>query len=152
MPAALGCRSGQRCGFFLKASMNPGGTTGGHPPSRLRLRHRLRLAGAAAAHRAMSPTLAAAPSGDEFTDVVVVRHGETSTNASRIIQGQLDPELNEIGRQQAYVVAHRLSKEAKPTAIYSSDLKRAAETAEIIAKVCGVTNVRAFCSFFFETK
>ena len=35
----------------------------------------------------MSPTLAAAPSGDEeFTDVVVVRHGETSTNASRIIQ------------------------------------------------------------------
>ena len=96
----------------------------------------------------------------------------------------MDPELNEIGRQQALVVwficakctseliivgssmpsidifpfckkscekvAHRLSKEAKPTAIYSSDLKRAAETAEIIAKVCGVTNVRAFCSFFLN--
>jgi len=49
-------------------------------------------------------------------------------------------------------VAHRLSKEAKPAAMYSSDLKRAAETAEIIAKVCGVTNVRAFCSFFPERK
>jgi len=47
-------------------------------------------------------------------------------------------------------VAHRLSKEAKPAAIYSSDLKRAAETAEIIAKVCGVTNVRASCSFFLK--
>ncbi|XP_039823730.1 phosphoglycerate mutase-like protein 4 isoform X1 [Panicum virgatum] len=94
----------------------------------------------------MSPTPAAAPSGDkEFTEVVVVRHGETSWNASRIVQilqqGQMDPELNEIGREQALVVAHRLSKEAKPAAIYSSDLKRAAETAEIIAKVCGVTNL-----------
>ena len=98
----------------------------------------------------------------------------------------MDPELNEIGRQQALTiwficannseltivcssmssidiflfckkscekVAHRLSKEAKPAAvIYSSDLKRAAETAEIIAKVCGVTNVRPFCSFFYKTK
>jgi len=51
-------------------------------------------------------------------------------------QGQMDPDLNEIGREQAVVVAHRLSREAKPAAIYSSDLKRAAETAEIIAKVC----------------
>jgi probable phosphoglycerate mutase len=38
-------------------------------------------------------------------------------------------------------VAHRLSKEAKPAAIYSSDLKHAAETAEIIAKVCDVSNL-----------
>ncbi|KQJ98609.1 phosphoglycerate mutase-like protein 4 [Brachypodium distachyon] len=77
----------------------------------------------------------------EFTEVVVVRHGETSWNASRIIQGHLDAELNEIGRQQANAVAHRLSKEAKPVAIYSSDLKRAAETATIIAKICNVPNV-----------
>ncbi|KAG2559919.1 phosphoglycerate mutase-like protein 4 [Panicum virgatum] len=139
-PAASGCRSVQRRGFFLEAAVNPGGISGGYPPSRLR--QRLRLAAAAAAtNRAMSPTPAAAPSGDEFTEVVVVRHGETSWNASCIVQGQMDPELNEIGREQAVVVAHRLSKEAKPAAIYSSDLKRAAETAEIIAKVCGVTNL-----------
>ncbi|KAG2559917.1 hypothetical protein PVAP13_8KG005006 [Panicum virgatum] len=87
MPAALGCRSGQRCGFFLKAAMNYGRTSGEHPPSRLRLWQRLRLAGAAATHRAMSPDPAVVPSGDEeFTEVVVVRHGETSTNASCIIQ------------------------------------------------------------------
>lgn len=77
----------------------------------------------------------------EFTEVVIVRHGETSWNASRIIQGHLDAELNDIGRQQAVAVAHRLSKEAKPVAIYSSDLKRAAETAQTIARICNVPNV-----------
>ncbi|PUZ62872.1 hypothetical protein GQ55_3G021500 [Panicum hallii var. hallii] len=83
-PAASGCRSGQRGGFFLEAAVNPGGI---YPPSRLRLRQRLRLPGAATTNRAMSPTPAAAPSGDEeFTEVVVVRHGETSWNASRIVQ------------------------------------------------------------------
>ncbi|PWZ57307.1 Phosphoglycerate mutase-like protein 4 [Zea mays] len=40
----------------------------------------------------------------EFTEVVIVRHGETSWNASRIIQGHLDAELNDIGRQQAVAV------------------------------------------------
>ncbi|CAO2176131.1 unnamed protein product [Urochloa humidicola] len=88
----------------------------------------------------MSPTPAPI-GGEEFAEVVVVRHGETSWNASRIVQGQMDPELNEIGRQQALVVARRLSKEAKPAAIYSSDLKRASETAEIIAKLCDVSNL-----------
>ena len=55
-----------------------------------------------------------------------------------------------VGKISGEKVAHRLSKEAKPAVIYSSDLKRAAETAEIIAKVCGVTNVRPFCSFFLK--
>ncbi|CAL5013006.1 unnamed protein product [Urochloa decumbens] len=79
--------------------------------------------------------------GGDFTEVVIVRHGETSWNAARIIQGHLDAELNDIGRQQAVAVAHRLSKEAKPAAIYSSDLKRAAETAQTIARICNLPNV-----------
>ena len=40
----------------------------------------------------------------QFAEVVVVRHGETSWNASHMIQGQMDPELNETGRRQALVV------------------------------------------------
>ncbi|KAL6641930.1 hypothetical protein ACP70R_020111 [Stipagrostis hirtigluma subsp. patula] len=124
-PSASG-RTDQRGGFL--------------PPSRLQLRLRLRVAGAATTNRAMSPTPSPA-AGEQFAEVVVVRHGETSWNASRIVQGQMDPELNEIGRQQAVVVARRLSREAKPAAIYSSDLKRAAETAEIIAKACDVSDL-----------
>ncbi|KAL6856288.1 hypothetical protein ACP4OV_019090 [Aristida adscensionis] len=79
--------------------------------------------------------------GEQFAEVVVVRHGETAWNATRIIQGQMDPELNETGRQQAVIVARRLSKEAKPAAVYSSDLKRAAETARTIAAACDVPNL-----------
>uniref|UniRef100_A0A0D9X8W2 Phosphoglycerate mutase (2,3-diphosphoglycerate-dependent) n=1 Tax=Leersia perrieri TaxID=77586 RepID=A0A0D9X8W2_9ORYZ len=89
----------------------------------------------------MSSSSVARSEAGEFTEVVVVRHGETAWNASRIIQGHLDVELNEIGRQQAVAVARRLSNEVKPAAIYSSDLKRAAETAEIIAKACNLPNV-----------
>ncbi|XP_021714254.1 phosphoglycerate mutase-like protein 4 isoform X2 [Chenopodium quinoa] len=71
------------------------------------------------------------------TEIIVVRHGETDWNAIGKMQGQLDVELNEIGRQQAVAVAERLSREPNISAIYSSDLKRALETAEAIASRCG---------------
>ncbi|XP_060194114.1 phosphoglycerate mutase-like protein 4 [Lycium barbarum] len=72
-----------------------------------------------------------------LTEIIVVRHGETEWNADGRIQGHLDVELNDIGRQQAMAVAARLSKETRISAIYSSDLKRAHETAETIARSCG---------------
>lgn len=53
----------------------------------------------------------------------------------------MDSELNETGRKQATVVASRLSKESKFTAVYSSDLKRASETAQIIANACNLPEV-----------
>ncbi|EMS67299.1 putative phosphoglycerate mutase gpmB [Triticum urartu] len=102
------------------------------------------------AGRAATSPPASPPPGEQFAEVVVVRHGETSWNASRTIQGQMDPELNETGRRQALVdlslnldpkVARRLSREAKPAAVYSSDLKRAAETAQTIATACGVSSL-----------
>ncbi|KAL9229754.1 hypothetical protein vseg_005188 [Gypsophila vaccaria] len=71
------------------------------------------------------------------TEIVVVRHGETDWNALCKMQGQLDVELNEVGRKQALAVAERLSKEANISAVYSSDLKRALDTAEAIAATCG---------------
>ncbi|XP_013599331.1 PREDICTED: phosphoglycerate mutase-like protein 4 [Brassica oleracea var. oleracea] len=72
-----------------------------------------------------------------YTEIVVVRHGETSWNAERKIQGHIDVELNDAGRQQAVRVAERLSKEPRISYVYSSDLKRAFETAQIIAAKCG---------------
>ncbi|XP_061352817.1 phosphoglycerate mutase-like protein 4 [Gastrolobium bilobum] len=73
----------------------------------------------------------------DYAEIVVVRHGETAWNAERRFQGQVDIELNEAGKQQAAAVADRLSREPKISAIYSSDLQRAFETAQIIASTCG---------------
>ncbi|XP_030466895.1 phosphoglycerate mutase-like protein 4 isoform X2 [Syzygium oleosum] len=77
------------------------------------------------------------PVGVAYAEIVVVRHGETEWNADGRIQGHLDIELNEIGRRQATAVGERLSREGKISAIYSSDLKRALETANLIATACG---------------
>ncbi|OMP02065.1 Histidine phosphatase superfamily, clade-1 [Corchorus olitorius] len=76
-----------------------------------------------------------------YTEIIVVRHGETAWNATGRIQGHLDVELNQVGRQQAALIADRLSREPNISAIYSSDLKRALETAETIASSCGKLQV-----------
>ncbi|KAI5418847.1 phosphoglycerate mutase-like protein 4 [Lathyrus oleraceus] len=76
-------------------------------------------------------------SDTDFAEIVVVRHGQTIWNFEGKCQGQLDIELNEVGKQQAAAVADRLSMEPKISAVYSSDLKRALETAETIASRCG---------------
>ncbi|KAB1214660.1 putative phosphoglycerate mutase GpmB [Morella rubra] len=72
-----------------------------------------------------------------YAEIIVVRHGETEWNVDGRIQGHLDVKLNDAGRQQATAVADRLSREPKISVVYSSDLKRALETAQIIASTCG---------------
>lgn len=66
------------------------------------------------------------------TTILLVRHGETVDNARQIMQGQTQGELNERGREQARQVAERLAT-ASVDVIIASDLRRAIQTAEIIA-------------------
>jgi len=63
--------------------------------------------------------------------IILVRHGETDYNLERRMQGWLDISLNESGRSQAHVAAAKLQS-IKINAIYTSDLKRAYETAQTI--------------------
>jgi alpha-ribazole phosphatase len=67
-----------------------------------------------------------------------VRHGQTSWNQEGKYQGHSDISLNERGIKQGNLVAKRLAKE-KISAIYSSDLLRAQQTAEAIAEYHGLS-------------
>ncbi|GFN75615.1 fructose-2,6-bisphosphatase tigar [Plakobranchus ocellatus] len=63
--------------------------------------------------------------------VTLVRHGETLSNRNKILQGQLDTQLSDIGEEQAKLVGKRL-KEHHFTHVFSSDLSRAVNTAQHI--------------------
>lgn len=71
-----------------------------------------------------------------MTRLLLVRHGRSEMNAQRRIQGWLDSPLDAVGRSQAEAVAQRLGLEA-PETLYTSTLRRARETAEIIAAALG---------------
>ncbi len=72
-----------------------------------------------------------------MTQCCLVRHGQTDWNKKGLYTGQSDIPLNEAGREQAAVLARKL-KGQKFAAIYTSDLIRARETAEIIAAAFGL--------------
>jgi probable phosphoglycerate mutase len=71
------------------------------------------------------------------TEILLVRHGETVDNARQIMQGQTQGELNERGWEQARQVAERLAAETVD-AVVASDLRRAIQTAEVIAAPHGL--------------
>lgn len=60
--------------------------------------------------------------------LVMLRHGQTEYNAGSRMQGQLDTELSDLGREQAVAAAEVLAKR-QPLLIVSSDLARAKDTA-----------------------
>ncbi|HEX8499438.1 MAG TPA: histidine phosphatase family protein [Pyrinomonadaceae bacterium] len=73
----------------------------------------------------------------ETTRVLLVRHGESQGNAEGRFGGHSPTPLSELGRRQAEATAAALAREGV-TAVYSSDLLRAVETAEPLARATGL--------------
>jgi len=67
-----------------------------------------------------------------MTEIILARHGETEWNVEEVFRGRIDIELNETGLRQAELLAEYLSG-VKIDAVYSSPLRRALKTAEMIA-------------------
>ena len=71
------------------------------------------------------------------TRIYLLRHGETTWNVERRYQGTLDSPLSETGRQQTSRTSDAL-RSAPLRAVYSSPLRRALETAAVIASPHGL--------------
>jgi len=72
-----------------------------------------------------------------LTNVLLIRHGQSKGNAERRFGGHTATPLSARGRNQAEATAHTLKSESI-TAIYSSDLARAIETAKPLANITGL--------------
>ncbi|MCD4690138.1 histidine phosphatase family protein [bacterium] len=75
-----------------------------------------------------------------MTDIVLVRHGETEFNREGVFRGRYDVGLNDVGREQAEAAAAALARESI-TAVYSSPLSRAFDTAKAVAGRHGIAPV-----------
>lgn len=69
--------------------------------------------------------------------LVMLRHGQTEYNAGSRMQGQLDTDLTDLGREQAAAAAEVLAKR-QPVLIVSSDLRRALDTAIALGERSGL--------------
>lgn len=69
-----------------------------------------------------------------MTTILLARHGETDWNRDLRFQGHADEPLNALGREQARALGDELRSEGL-VVVYSSDLRRASETAEIVAGI-----------------
>ena len=86
--------------------------------------------------------------------IILVRHGEATHHTLKLTGGWTDSDLTNKGRQQLQSAANKLAMDFAgkniKLRILASDLKRAAESAQIIARALGKEKEIEYCSFLRE--
>jgi broad specificity phosphatase PhoE len=75
------------------------------------------------------------------SDILLLRHGQSTWNAEGRAQGWSDAPLSALGRQEAAELAAALSGRLRARVVAASDLRRARDTAAILARGLGVEEV-----------
>jgi probable phosphoglycerate mutase len=76
--------------------------------------------------------------GDASVTIVLVRHGEVEGIAPERFRGRTDVPLTANGEQQAAAAAKAIASQYRPSAIYTSPLRRCIVTGAAIARACAV--------------
>jgi probable phosphoglycerate mutase len=79
------------------------------------------------------------PVPTDGSELILVRHGQSTANAQGIGQGRSDWPLSDLGCRQAEATGRRLALLGGIAAVYTSPLSRAAATAQAIATPLGLT-------------
>jgi broad specificity phosphatase PhoE len=78
--------------------------------------------------------------GTDRRRILLLRHGRTAWNAEHRFQGRTDVDLDAVGLEQAQSAAADIAR-LRPTAVLTSDARRAHKTAEVLAVLVGVEPV-----------
>lgn len=73
-----------------------------------------------------------------MTRLILIRHGQSQANLLKIFAGHQDFPLSDLGRQQAQISGEYVCSHYAIDGIYSSDLSRAYETAQAVARLTGL--------------
>ena len=78
-----------------------------------------------------------------MTTILLVRHGQSDSNASQSLTGQKDSPLSEMGLKQAEIASEYIFKNYNVDKIYSSDLTRAMQTLMPLSKLLNKEIIKA---------
>lgn len=74
-----------------------------------------------------------------MTTMLVIRHGQSISNLQHIFTGHLDLPLTDLGHAQAGVTAQYIKENFNVDRVYASDLRRAYDTGNAVARLFGLT-------------
>jgi 2,3-bisphosphoglycerate-dependent phosphoglycerate mutase len=69
--------------------------------------------------------------------ILLIRHGESEADILNVHEGRADFPLTALGRKQVKLMAEKVKQEFPPYRVWASTLKRASETAAVLADTVG---------------